>query len=62
MEEPDETPQPVADLPARVVAMRDSGAAWKDIQASFNLTRQQARYAYQLGRRAERRAERKRGE
>ena len=62
MEGPREPHQPADDLPARVLAMREAGAAWKDIQAAFNLTRQQARYAYQLGRRAERRAERKRGD
>jgi hypothetical protein len=35
--------------------MRDGGASWKEVQAAFGLTRQQARYAYQLGKRAERR-------
>lgn len=43
----------------RVVHMRDSGATWKEVQEAFGLTRQQARYAYQVGKRAERRAGRR---
>ena len=43
---------------ARIVAMRDAGASWKEVQEEFGLTRQQARYAYQLGKRAERRSQR----
>jgi uncharacterized protein (DUF433 family) len=46
---------------ARIVAMRDAGQSWKEIQAAYGLTRQQARYAYQLGKRRERR-ERRRAE
>lgn len=42
-------------LNARIVEMREAGSSWKEIQAAFGLTRQQARYAYQLGKRAERR-------
>ena len=43
------------DLSGRIVEMRDKGASWKEVQEVFGLTRQQARYAYQLGKRAERR-------
>ena len=43
---------------ARIVAMRDAGRTWKEIQAAYGLTRQQARYAYQLGKRRERRQQR----
>jgi uncharacterized protein (DUF433 family) len=43
---------------ARIVSMRDAGASWKEVQEEFGLTRQQARYAYQLGKRAERRGQR----
>jgi len=43
---------------ARIVEMREQGTAWSDIQSVFGLTRQQARYAYQLGKRAERRGKR----
>lgn len=50
---------PDVDLRRRIVEMREAGAAWRDIQAAFGLTRQQARYAYQLGKRAERRATRR---
>ncbi|MGI8824401.1 MAG: hypothetical protein ACR2JC_01920 [Chloroflexota bacterium] len=42
--------------PELVVERRNQGAAWLEIQREFSLTRQQARYAYQLGKRAERRA------
>lgn len=42
----------------RIVDMRDGGAAWNQIQTVFGMTRQQARYAYQLGKRAERRGKR----
>jgi type V secretory pathway adhesin AidA len=48
--------------PARIVAMRDGGASWHDIEQAFGLTRQQARYAFQIGKRAERRAERRSGQ
>lgn len=44
-----------AELDARVLAMREAGAAWLDIQRAFGLTRQQARYAYQRAKREERR-------
>ena len=50
---------PNAERSARIVIMRDGGAAWIEIQKAFGLTRQQARYAYQLGKRAERRRGRK---
>jgi hypothetical protein len=43
----------------RIVQMRDGGASWKEIEAAFAVTRQQARYAYQLGKRAERRQKRR---
>lgn len=46
-------------LAERVVAMRDAGAPWKEILETLGLTRQQARYQYQLGKRAERRGARK---
>jgi hypothetical protein len=39
----------------RIAALRDAGVSWLEIQQEFGLTRQQARYAYQLARRAERR-------
>ncbi len=39
----------------RIVDMRDGGATWKEIEGAFGLTRQQARYAYQRGKRVERR-------
>jgi hypothetical protein len=42
----------------RIAHMRDSGATWLEIQQAFTLTRQQARYAYQRGKREQRRAER----
>lgn len=47
-----------AERNARIVQMRDEGAAWNQIQAAFGLTRQQARYGYQLGKRVERRGKR----
>jgi len=43
---------------SEIARLRDAGTSWREIQQQFNLTRQQARYAYQLGKRAERRAER----
>jgi hypothetical protein len=57
-----ETPEGDAGEPernARIVLMRDAGMSWLDIQREFGLTRQQARYAYQLGKRAERRRSRR---
>ncbi len=47
------------DLDARVLAMRNAGASWLDIQRELNLTRQRARYAYQRAKREERRDQRK---
>lgn len=43
----------------RIAHRRDAGATWLEIQQEFNLTRQQARYAYQRGKREERRAQRR---
>jgi predicted transcriptional regulator len=54
-----ETPEDKADRNARIVARRDAGGTWLEIQREFGLTRQQARYAYQLGKRAERRSSRR---
>jgi len=55
-EEPDERS---AKPSAQIVKLRDAGASWKEIQQTFGLSRQQARYAYQLGKRAERRSARR---
>jgi hypothetical protein len=44
---------------ARIAQRRDEGVTWLEIQQEFNLTRQQARYAYQRGKREERRAQRR---
>ena len=44
---------------ARIVAMREGGASWQEIERTFGMTRQQARYAYQVGKRVERRAARR---
>lgn len=41
-----------------IVRLREEGLSWLEIQQRFDLTRQQARYAYQLGKRAERRQNR----
>jgi hypothetical protein len=49
------------DLDHKVVEMRDGGASWLEIQEVFQLTRQQARYAYQRGKRVERRQSRRKG-
>lgn len=43
----------------RIVALREGGASWKEIEETFGLTRQQARYRYQVGKRAARRAARR---
>lgn len=43
----------------RIAHRRDEGATWLEIQQEFGLTRQQARYAYQRGKRQERRAQRR---
>ena len=40
----------------RIARMRDEGASWLQIQREFDLSRQQARYAYQRGKREERRS------
>lgn len=45
-----------AERNARILDMRRAGASWQEIGRTFDLTRQQARYAYQLAKRAERRA------
>ncbi len=58
-DDPPESPRG-EELNARIVEMRDAGRAWKEIQDTFGLTRQQARYAYQLGKRRERRIARRR--
>ncbi len=47
------------EMDLRVLAMREAGASWLDIQREFNVTRQQARYAYQRASREKRRNERK---
>lgn len=47
------------ELHRRIVDMRDGGATWLQIQHQFSLTRQQARYGYQLGKRVQRRAQRR---
>jgi predicted transcriptional regulator len=44
---------------AEIVARRDAGVSWQDIEKEFGLTRQQARYGYQRGKRVERRAARR---
>lgn len=51
--------EPETGQEAQVVAMRERGASWKEIEAAFGLTRQQARYAFQKGKREERRAQRR---
>jgi hypothetical protein len=48
-----------AELDERIARLRDEGASWLQIQQAFQLTRQQARYAYQRGKREERRAQRR---
>lgn len=53
--------RPNAELAAHVVELRDGGRAWSEIQQALGMTRQQARYAYQLGKRAERRQARREG-
>lgn len=44
---------------AEIVARRDAGVSWKEIEQEFGLTRQQARYGYQRGKRVVRRAARR---
>jgi hypothetical protein len=48
-----------AALDERIAHLRDGGATWLEIQREFDLTRQQARYAYQRGKREERRSQRR---
>jgi transcriptional regulator len=43
---------------ARILALRDAGASWQELARMFGLTRQQARYCYQRGKREERRRKR----
>jgi hypothetical protein len=43
-------------IQVEIVAKRDGGASWKDLEETYGLTRQQARYAYQQGKRRQRRA------
>lgn len=45
---------------AEVVRLRDEGATWTEIGEKFGVTRQQVRYAYQVGKRADRRRTRER--
>ncbi len=52
-------PHPDPAVRAKIVAMRETGASWLEVQRAFSLTRQQARYAYQVGRREERRREKR---
>ncbi|GAC1509721.1 MAG: hypothetical protein NVS2B16_08740 [Chloroflexota bacterium] len=40
----------------QILEMRERGSSWQQIEQAFDLTRQQARYAYQLAKRAERRS------
>lgn len=47
------------ELVARVLTMREAGRPWKEIAEACGVTRQQARYAYQLGKRQERRSARR---
>jgi len=43
---------------AAVVEMRDAGASWLEVQQRWNVSRQQARHLYQIGKREERRRNR----
>ena len=56
--EVDQTP-PESDLDARIAKMRDDGMGWAEIERTFGISRQQARYAYQKAKRVERRAARR---
>jgi hypothetical protein len=51
-------PEDVEDRDRQVLRLRENGASWLEIQQTFGLTRQQARYAYQRALREERRAKR----
>lgn len=44
---------------AQVLKMREDGVSWLDIARALNLTRQQARYAYQRAKREVRRSARR---
>jgi transcriptional regulator len=55
----DETAEKPEEQDRRVLALRENGASWLDIQRALGLTRQQARYAYQRAKREERRAQRR---
>lgn len=55
MEEQPEQGRIAVHIQADIVARRDGGASWKELEQAYGLTRQQARYAYQLGKRRERR-------
>jgi hypothetical protein len=55
MEDDDSRQAGLMERSARITQMRDDGASWLQIQEEFGLSRQQARYAYQLGKRALRR-------
>ena len=47
--------EPAENHDREVLRLREGGASWLEISQALGLTRQQARYAYQLGKRAERR-------
>jgi transcriptional regulator len=47
-----------SDQDALVLKMREEGVSWLDIARALNLTRQQARYAYQRAKREVRRSRR----
>lgn len=55
----DDTPVDDIEVEDRVLAMRQEGASWLEIQRALGLTRQQVRYAYQRAKRVERRRERR---
>jgi hypothetical protein len=57
----DEAAHDEAERNRRILAMRDGGAAWSEVEAAFTLTRQQARYAYQKAKREARRRNRRIG-
>ena len=44
------------DVDVQVLKMREEGASWLDVARTLNLTRQQARYAYQRAKREARRS------
>jgi transcriptional regulator len=54
--EPSPDKRPTLDLRLRILKMRESGASWQEIAKTFDITRQRARYAYQLAQRDERRS------